>query len=87
MDGPPVTASVALPVWFVSSALVAFTEIKFGEGEVTGLYSPEESIDPQSGGLPHAAPLTDQNTCPFSVPVTLAVNNSCPSSGTVAFAG
>ncbi len=57
MAGPLVIVTVAVPDWLVSSELVATMSIRSGEGAAAGaVYSPVESMDPQTTGSPHATP-------------------------------
>ena len=63
ISGAPVIVTAAVPDWLVSAELVATTLIRAGEGGATGaVYSPVESMDPQTPGRPHAVPAIDQVT-------------------------
>lgn len=86
--GLPVIDTAAVPDWLVSSELVATTPIRSGEGAAPGaVYSPVESMDPQTPGLPHAAPEIDQITSWLFVPETVAANRCCPDPAIVALPG
>ena len=86
--GPPEIVTMAVPDWLASAVLVATTESRAGEGAEGGaVYSPVESMDPQIPDWPHRAPVIDQFTWEFSVPVTMAVNCSCPEIATTASSG
>ena len=61
MPGLLLIVTNAVPDWVMSSELVATTSIRMGEGGA--VYSPVESIDPQTPGLAHPMPVTDQRTC------------------------
>jgi hypothetical protein len=64
MSGPPIIVTVADPDWVASAELVATTAIRAGEGTAAGaVYSPVESIDPQTPARMHPVPVIDQVTC------------------------
>ena len=80
--------TVAVPDWLTFSELMATTSIRLGEGAAGGaVYSPVESMDPQTPGSPHPVPAIDQITCWLFVPVTPAANRCCPELATIALPG
>jgi hypothetical protein len=59
-----VIVAVAVPDCAVSSALVATTSMRFGDGGDGGAtYSPVESMEPHAPAMPHPAPEMDHVTC------------------------
>ena len=80
--------TVAVPDCPSSSELVATMSIGSDVGAIAGaVYSPVESMKPQTPGSAHAAPLTDQITNWLSVPATLAANRCCPVPASVTLPG
>jgi hypothetical protein len=86
--GPPEIVTIAVPDWFGSATLVATTVNIADKGAAAGaVYSPVESMDPQSPDWPQPAPVMDQLTPEFSAPVTIAENWNFPAIAITAFPG